>query len=57
MMQVGLGQTSLVLADPIRWAMLAQLKLGESSVSDLAKPNNISLPLDGRVSSLLGGEK
>jgi DNA-binding transcriptional ArsR family regulator len=44
MMQDSLSQTFSALADPTRRAMLAQLKLGESSVSDLAKPYNISLP-------------
>lgn len=44
MMQDSLSQTFSALADPTRRAMLAQLKLGESSVSDLAKPYNMSLP-------------
>lgn len=39
-----LSQTFSALADPTRRAMLAQLKTGESSVSDLAKPYNMSLP-------------
>jgi DNA-binding transcriptional ArsR family regulator len=39
-----LSQTFSALADPTRRAMLAQLKDGESSVSDLAKPYNMSLP-------------
>src|SRR5438105_3306895 len=43
-MQVSLSQTFAALADPTRRAMLAQLKNGESSVSDLAKPYNMSLP-------------
>ncbi len=32
------------LADPTRRAILAQLSKGESSVTDLAKPFNMSLP-------------
>ena len=43
-MQDTLSQTFSALADPTRRAMLAQLKLGESSVSDLARPYNMSLP-------------
>ena len=43
-MQDTLSQTFSALADPTRRAMLAQLKMGESSVSDLAKPYNMSLP-------------
>ena len=43
-MQVSLSQTFAAPADPTRRAMLAQLKNGESSVSDLAKPYNMSLP-------------
>ena len=43
-MHDSLSQTFAALADPTRRAMLAQLKNGESSVSDLAKPFNMSLP-------------
>jgi DNA-binding transcriptional ArsR family regulator len=41
-----LSQTFQALADPTRRAMLAKLSLGESSVSDLAKPflKDMSLP-------------
>ena len=41
-----LSQTFAALADPTRRAMLARLALGETSVSDLAKPflNDMSLP-------------
>ncbi|MBI2809937.1 MAG: winged helix-turn-helix transcriptional regulator [Candidatus Melainabacteria bacterium] len=39
-----LSQTFAALADPTRRAMLAQLKHGECSVSDLAKPYEMSLP-------------
>ncbi|UYL08550.1 metalloregulator ArsR/SmtB family transcription factor [Bdellovibrio sp. SKB1291214] len=41
-----LSQTFQALADPTRRAMLAQLSLGEASVSDLAKPflKEMSLP-------------
>ncbi len=39
-----LSLTFAALADPTRRAMLAQLKHGECSVSDLAKPHQISLP-------------
>ena len=43
-MHDSLSQTFAALADPTRRAMLAQLKNGETSVSDLAKPYNMSLP-------------
>ncbi|HEY9733831.1 MAG TPA: metalloregulator ArsR/SmtB family transcription factor [Drouetiella sp.] len=43
-MQDSLSVTFAALADPTRRAMLAQLKNGESSVSDLAKPYGMSLP-------------
>ena len=41
-----LSQTFSALADPTRRAMLAQLSLGEASVTDLAKPflKDMSLP-------------
>lgn len=43
-MQDSLSLTFSALADPTRRAMLAQLKNGEASVSDLAKPYGMSLP-------------
>jgi DNA-binding transcriptional ArsR family regulator len=39
-----LNQTLLALADPTRRAILARLALGEASVTDLAKPFNMTLP-------------
>jgi len=39
-----LSATFAALADPTRRAILARLALGESSVSDLAEPFDISLP-------------
>lgn len=39
-----LSVTFAALADPTRRAMLAQLKKGECSVSELAKPYDMSLP-------------
>ncbi|CAN5733463.1 metalloregulator ArsR/SmtB family transcription factor [soil metagenome] len=39
-----LSQTFAALADPTRRAMLAQLKHGECSVTDLARPYEMSLP-------------
>ncbi len=44
MLEDSLSQTFSALADPTRRAMLAQLRVGESSVSELAKPHNMSLP-------------
>lgn len=46
MMQDHLSQTFSALADPTRRAMLARLSLGETNVSDLAKPflGEMSLP-------------
>jgi len=38
------GRVFAALADPTRRAMLAQLALGETTVSDLAAPYNMSLP-------------
>jgi DNA-binding transcriptional ArsR family regulator len=39
-----LSETFAALADPTRRAILAQLALGETSVTDLAEPFDISLP-------------
>ena len=39
-----LGVTFAALADPTRRAILARLALGEASVSDLAKPFDMSQP-------------
>ncbi|MEX0842436.1 MAG: metalloregulator ArsR/SmtB family transcription factor [Xanthobacteraceae bacterium] len=39
-----LSATFSALADPTRRAILARLALGETSVSDLAKPFDMSLP-------------
>src|SRR5580658_3219796 len=39
-----LSSTFAALADPTRRAILARLTLGETSVTDLAKPFNMSLP-------------
>jgi DNA-binding transcriptional ArsR family regulator len=39
-----LSSTFAALADPTRRAMLARLASGETSVTDLAKPFDISLP-------------
>jgi DNA-binding transcriptional ArsR family regulator len=39
-----LSATFAALADPTRRAILARLALGETSVSELAKPFDISLP-------------
>jgi DNA-binding transcriptional ArsR family regulator len=39
-----LSQTFAALADPTRRAMLVRLSRGEASVSDLAKPFDMSLP-------------
>lgn len=41
------------LADPTRRAMLAQLALGEASVSELAAPYRISLPAVSRHLAVL----
>lgn len=43
-MNDSLSATFAALADPTRRAMLAQLKAGEASVTDLAKPYGLSLP-------------
>jgi DNA-binding transcriptional ArsR family regulator len=39
-----LSETFSALADPTRRAILARLALGETSVSDLARPFDMSLP-------------
>src|ERR1700761_1250529 len=39
-----LSNTFAALADPTRRAILAKLALGEASVTELAKPFNMSLP-------------
>jgi DNA-binding transcriptional ArsR family regulator len=43
-----LSTTFAALADPTRRAILARLALGENSVSELAKPFDISLPAVSR---------
>ncbi len=43
-MQDSLSVTFAALSDPTRRAMLAQLRNGEASVTDLAKPFGMSLP-------------
>jgi DNA-binding transcriptional ArsR family regulator len=43
-MQDQLSSTFAALADPTRRAILARLALGETSVSELAKPFDISMP-------------
>jgi len=42
--QSSLDSTFGALADPTRRAILATLMLGESSISELAKPHRMSLP-------------
>ena len=39
-----LSSTFAALADPTRRAILARLTVGETSVTDLAKPFNMSMP-------------
>lgn len=48
MIQDPLSATFQALADPTRRAILARLALGETSVSELAKPFDISLPAVSR---------
>ncbi len=48
MIQDPLSATFSALADPTRRAILARLALGETSVSELAKPFDISLPAVSR---------
>jgi DNA-binding transcriptional ArsR family regulator len=43
-MQDQLSSTFAALADPTRRAILARLALGETSVTDLAKPFEMSMP-------------
>ena len=43
-MNDALSSTFAALADPTRRAILARLTLGETSVTDLAKPFNMSMP-------------
>jgi DNA-binding transcriptional ArsR family regulator len=43
-MQDYLSSTFAALADPTRRAILARLALGETSVTDLAEPFNMSMP-------------
>lgn len=47
-MQSGLDATFSALADPTRRAILARLAKGETSVSELAEPFDISLPAISR---------
>jgi|SRR5580658_8656323 DNA-binding transcriptional ArsR family regulator len=44
MVNYSLDSTFSALADPTRRAILATLMLGESSISELAKPHRMSLP-------------
>ena len=44
MVQLSLDATFSALADPTRRAILARLALGETSVTDLAKPFAMSMP-------------
>jgi DNA-binding transcriptional ArsR family regulator len=44
MVQLGLDAAFSALADPTRRAILARLALGETSVTELAKPFAMSLP-------------
>lgn len=48
MQDVQLDRTFSALADPTRRAILARLALGETSVSELAEPFDISLPAVSR---------
>ena len=48
MQQDRLSNTFAALADPTRRAILARLALGETSVSELAKPFDISAPAISR---------
>src|SRR5215468_3192498 len=50
-----LSTTFQALADPTRRAILARLALGETSVSELAKPFDISLPAVSRHLKVLEG--
>jgi DNA-binding transcriptional ArsR family regulator len=44
MVQLSLDATFSALADPTRRAILARLALGETSVTELAKPFSMSMP-------------
>ena len=44
MVKLSLDSTFAALSDPTRRAILARLALGETSVTDLAKPFTMSLP-------------
>ena len=44
MVKLSLDSTFAALADPTRRAILARLALGETSVTELAKPFAMSLP-------------
>ena len=50
-----LSQTFAALADPTRRAILARLAKGEATVSDLARPFDISLPAVSRHLKVLEG--
>jgi len=50
-----LSATFSALADPTRRAILARLALGETSVSELAEPFDISLPAVSRHLKVLEG--
>jgi len=50
-----LSSTFAALADPTRRAILARLASGETSVTDLAKPFDISLPAVSRHLKVLEG--
>src|SRR4051812_49744948 len=52
---VRLSATFSALADPTRRAILARLALGETSVSELAEPFDISLPAVSRHLKVLEG--
>lgn len=47
-MSAGLDETFSALSDPTRRAILARLASGESSVSELAEPFDVSLPAISR---------
>jgi DNA-binding transcriptional ArsR family regulator len=55
MPQDRLSITFAALADPTRRAILARLALGETSVSELAEPFDISLPAISRHLKVLEG--
>jgi DNA-binding transcriptional ArsR family regulator len=48
-----LSATFAALADPTRWAILAHLAKGEASVTELAKPFEMSLPAISQHLNLL----